>query len=51
MAEQITSEREAVKVDPRIMVQVRKIAEREGYVIGRLIDRLLLAGIKAEKLQ
>ncbi len=43
-------DRVSAKIDAEIMEQVKAIAEREGYWLGRLIDKLLLAGIKAERL-
>jgi hypothetical protein len=41
-------ELDAVKVKKVLMDRVRGIAKREGFVLGRLVDRLIEAGLETE---
>lgn len=44
-------ERESVRVSKEILVKLREIAKREGWLIGPFVDKLILAGMKAEKIK
>lgn len=46
-----TVERESVKVSKNLLKMLRRIADRDGFVLSRLIERLIESGIKAEKLK
>jgi hypothetical protein len=38
----------AVKISEALFNRVRGIAKREGFVLGRLVDRLIEAGLETE---
>lgn len=40
-------DKESVKVSKDLLKNLRKIAERDGMILGRLIERLIKAGIVA----
>ena len=44
-------EKESVKVSKELLKLLRKIAERDGMILGRLIERLIRSGIVAENLK
>ena len=44
-------QRESVRVDKYLMDKLRVIAKREGWLIGPFVDRLIMAGLKAEKIK
>ncbi len=44
-------QRDSVRVDKVILDRLREIAKREGWLIGPFIDRLIIAGLKAEKIK
>jgi hypothetical protein len=44
-------EEQSLKVSKELLVKLRKIASREGYVLKRLVERLIESGIKAEGLK
>jgi predicted DNA-binding ribbon-helix-helix protein len=44
-------EKESVKISKEVLSKLRKIADRDGMVLGRLIERLIRAGIVAENLK
>ncbi len=44
-------DKESVKISKEVLVKLRKIAERDGMILGRLIERLIRAGIVAENLK
>lgn len=43
-----SSSRETVKMDADLLARLRKVAQREGLVLGKLIDRVVHAGMKVE---
>jgi len=44
-------QKESVKISKDLLKSLRKIAERDGLLLGRLIERLIKAGILAEDLK
>ncbi len=44
-------DKESVKISKEVLTKLRKIADRDGMILGRLIERLIRAGIVAENLK
>ena len=44
-------DKESVKVSKELLRKLRAIASRDGMILGRLIERLIKAGIVAENLK
>ena len=40
-----------IKLNRELVERLREIAKRDGLLLGRLIERLIEAGIRAEKLK
>jgi predicted DNA-binding ribbon-helix-helix protein len=43
--------KESFKISGALLSKIRKIAERDGMILTRLIERLIESGIKAENLK
>lgn len=44
-------EKESVKVSGDLLKTLRKIADRDGMILGRLIERLIRAGMAVENIK
>ncbi len=44
-------DQQSFKISGKLLEQLRKIAERDGFVLKRLVERLIRAGIVAENLK
>lgn len=42
---------ESFKIDGGLMRRLREIAKRDGLILKRLIERLILAGMRSEKIK
>ena len=43
--------KESFKISTALLSKLRKIAERDGLILSRLVERLIESGIKAENLK
>jgi len=44
-------EQQTIKISGALLSRLRKIAERDGLILKRLLERLIESGIKAENLK
>ena len=44
-------EQQTIKISGILLSRLRKIAERDGLILKRLLERLIESGIKAENLK